>query len=129
VIPEKTPERGPLIVRLTFKSVCVAAMAAGCLALAACSASPDSEGSGTASGPGNGNASGQAGRPVTGGTVTVIKGNRIVCVMKVVNGTGQCQVPAKKLGTGTSSLFGLYKGSGYGTSRSQPVPVTVTKGK
>jgi hypothetical protein len=123
-------------VRLTFKSISVAVVAAGCLALAACSSSMDSQGSGTANGPG-GNASGQSGQPgaghaggpVTGGTVTVKQGNKVICVMKVVNGTGTCQVPAKKIGTGTSQLVGVYKGTGYRSSQSRPVSVTVTKGR
>jgi hypothetical protein len=122
---------------MTFKSVSVAVVAAGCLALAACSSSVDSQGSGSANGPGGGNASsqssqpgaGHAGGPVNGGTVTVRQGNKVICVMKVVNGTGRCQVPAKKVGTGTSELVGTYKGAGYGTSRSRPVSVTVTKSK
>lgn len=116
--------------RLTFKSIGVAAMAAGCLALAACSSSPGSQGSGSANGPGNANAgtaAGQAGKPVNGGTGTVKQGNKIICVMKVANGTGKCEVPAKRLPTGTSSLVGTYKGTGYGSSQSNSVPVTVNK--
>ena len=91
-------------------------LAGACLALAACSSSGSS---------GTGGSSGQV--PVKTGSVTVKEGNKVICVMTVVNGKGTCKVPAANLGVGTNSIVGYYSGKGYGSSQSQPTSVTVTK--
>ncbi len=108
--------------RGTFRKIAVVAAAAACLALAACT-SPGS--------PGNAGAQGQQpaarqGRPASGGTVTVKQGNKVICIMTVVNGRGTCKVPAKNLGIGTSQIYGSYSDNGKNGSRSQPVSMTVT---
>jgi hypothetical protein len=107
-------------VRLAIRSACAAAIAAAFLALAACT-------SGSSPGAaGNANAAGQQpGKPAAGGTVTVKQGNKVICVMTVVNGTGTCKVPAKNFGIGTSQIYGSYSGAGAPGGRSQPVSMTV----
>lgn len=99
--------------RYSFRAVIAAVAGAACLTLAACSSS---SGSTVPSGP----------RPVSGGTVTVREGTKVICVMKVVNGKGTCKVPAKTIGVGTKALVGEYQGAGYRKSQSQPLSVTVT---
>jgi hypothetical protein len=103
-----------------IRSTGAAAVAAACLALAACTSS----GSPAAAGA-NGQAQ-QPGKPASGGTVTVKQGNKVICVMKVANGQGTCKVPATKLGIGTSQIYASYSGSGKDGGRSQPVSMTVT---
>jgi hypothetical protein len=66
-----------------------------------------------------------AGKPVSGGTVTVKQGNKVICVIQVVNGKGTCKVPATRFGVGTSAVVGEYSGPGYPKSKSQPVSVNV----
>jgi hypothetical protein len=63
----------------------------------------------------------QPGKPVSGGTVTVKRGDKVICIMTVVNGKGTCKVPARNFGIGTSLIYGTYSGGG----RSRPVSVTV----
>jgi hypothetical protein len=93
-----------------------AAIAAACLALAACTSTPSASAPvSTASGPA------AVGKPVSGGTVTVKQGNKVICVMTVVNGKGTCKVPATKFGLGTSQIYGTYSGGG----RSASIPMTV----
>ena len=53
------------------------------------------------------------------------QGNKVICVMTVVNGTGTCKVPARNFGTGTSQVYGSYSGAGKAGGRSQPVSMTV----
>jgi hypothetical protein len=85
------------------------------MAVAACSSSPASS-AGTTGTDG----------PVSHGTVTVREGNKVICVMTVVNGKGTCKVPAAKIGgVGTHSVVGEYTGAGYGSAKSTPLPVTV----
>lgn len=107
--------------RLAIRSASAAALAAACLALAACTSAPSPSAAGNAA-----NAAGQQpGKPAAGGTVTVKQGNKVICVMTVVNGTGTCKVPAKNFGTGTSQVYGSYSGAGQAGGRSQPVSMTV----
>jgi hypothetical protein len=107
-------------VRLPIRSISAAAIAAACLALAACTSS----GSPAPANAANGAV--QQGKPVSGGTVTVKQGNKVICVMTVVNGKGTCQVPARNFGVGTSQVYGVYGGGGK-AGRSKPVSVTVTR--
>jgi len=95
------------------------ALAGACLALGACSSSGSASAGGSAPKTETG--------PVKSGTVTVKEGNKVICVMTVVNGKGTCKVPAANLGVGTNSIVGYYSGKGYGSSQSQPTSVTVTK--
>jgi hypothetical protein len=90
-------------------------IAAACIALAACTSS-----SGSAASP----AGQHTGTPVSGGTVTVKQGDKVICVMKVVNGKGTCVVPARNFGIGGSQIYGTYSGGG----RSQPITMTITPG-
>jgi hypothetical protein len=94
-------------------------LAGASLALAACtSGSSHSQGQSAAQ---------AVGVPVKDGTVVVRQGNKVICTMKVVNGKGTCQVPAKSLGVGTSQIVGTYSGNGYSGSGSAPVNVTVVQ--
>jgi hypothetical protein len=97
-------------------------LAGASLALAACTSGT----SGSSQSPGQ-PAAQAVGVPVKNGTVVVRQGNTIICTMKVVNGKGTCKVPAKSFGVGTSQVVGTYGGSGYPSSRSAPVDVTVVK--
>lgn len=107
--------------RLAIRSISAAAIAAACLALAACSSG--SPGNAAA---GQQNAANAAqGKPASGGTVTVRQGNKVICVMTVVNGTGTCKVPARKFGVGTSQVSASYAGSGNLNGKSGPVSMTV----
>jgi hypothetical protein len=96
------------------------ALAGGCLALAACSSSGSS---------GAGGATGNAavGVPVKNGTVTVKEGNKVVCVMTVVNGKGTCRVNSSTLPLGANGMTGYYSGAGYAPARSNQVYVEVVK--
>jgi len=108
-------------VRLAIRSISAAAIAAACLALAACS----SGSSGNAAGGQRNAANAAHGKPASGGTVTVRQGNKVICVMTVVNGTGTCKVPAKNFGVGTSQISASYAGSGGLNGKSDPVSMTV----
>ena len=100
--------------RYSIRAMAGTALAAACLAVAACSSSPsDAVGKGSTS------------RPVSHGTVTVREGNNVICVMTVVNGKGTCKVPAAKFGVGTHMVVGEYTGAGYRNARSEPQAVTV----
>lgn len=104
--------------RLAIRSVTAAAIVAACLALAACS-------SGSSGNAAAGQQNAGQGRPASGGTVTVKQGNKVICVMTVVNGTGTCKVPAKNFGVGTSQISASYAGSGGLNGKSDPVSMTV----
>jgi large repetitive protein len=64
---------------------------------------------------------------VSDGTVTVREGGKVICVMTVVAGKGTCKVSAGSFPIGTSKLTGTYTGSGYKTSQSRPLNLTVTQ--
>jgi hypothetical protein len=108
-------------VRLAIRSISAAAIATACLALAACS----SGSSGNAAGGQRNAANAAHGKPASGGTVTVKRGNKVICVMTVVNGTATCKVPARKFGVGTSRISASYAGRGKLSGKSGPVSVTV----
>ncbi len=109
--------------RGTFRKIAAVAAAAACLALAACTSS-GSPAPGTAAG-GQGQPAAQQGRPASGGTVTVKQGNKVICVMTVVNGRGTCKLPAQNFGIGTSQIYGSYSDNGKNGSRSHPVSMSV----
>lgn len=109
--------------RLAIRSVSAAAIAAACLALASCTAPGGSISAGAADAQGQQAA---PGKPASQGTVTVKQGNKVICVMTVVNGKGTCQVPAAKFGMGTSRVYASYSDNGKDASRSRPVSMTVT---
>lgn len=101
--------------RYSIRAIAGTVLAGACLAVAACGSSPSSS-AGTTGTDG----------PVSHGTVTVREGNKVICVMTVVNGKGTCKVPAAKIGgVGTHTVVGEYTGAGYGSAKSRPVPVTV----
>lgn len=102
--------------RLAIRSISAAAIAAACLALAACS----SGSSGNAAGGQRNAANAAHGKPASGGTVTVKQGNKVICVMTVVSGTGTCEVPARKFGVGTSRISASYAGRGKLSGKSGP---------
>jgi hypothetical protein len=108
-------------VRPAIRSISAAAIAAACLALAACTSGSSGN---AAAGQQSAAAAGQ-GRPASGGTVTVKQGKKVICVMTVVNGTGTCKVPAKNFGIGTSQISARYAGGGKLSGRSDPVSMTV----
>jgi hypothetical protein len=96
------------------------ALAGACLALAACSSS----GSPSSTGPA---ARVPVPDPVKTGTVTVKEGDKVICVMTVVNGRGTCAVPASSIGVGTKTIVGDYSGKGNTHGASEPLNVTVVK--
>jgi hypothetical protein len=96
------------------------ALAGACLALAACTSSGSS---------GAGGAAKADGVPVKNGTVTVKEGNKVLCVMTVVNGKGTCKVPASTVGAGTKTIVGDYAGTGHGPAQSAPVYLSVIKAR
>ena len=111
--------------RATIRSASAAVIAAACLGLAACtSGSPTISASG--GGTGGQQPAARQGTPASGGTVTVKQGNKVICIMTVANGKGTCKVPAKNFGVGTSQIYASYSGGGK-TSKSKPVPMTVTR--
>lgn len=104
-----------------IRALAGAVLAGAVLALAACTSgsSTSADGSQAQSGV-------QAVRvPVKNGTVVVRQGGKVICVMKVVNGKGTCQVPANSLGVGTTQIVASYSGKGYGNSQSAPQSYTV----
>jgi hypothetical protein len=101
------------------------ALVGASLALAACTSS-GSPSAGAAAQPNSSPA--KVDRvPVKSGTVTVKEGNKVICVMTVVNGKGTCKVAASSIGVGTKSLVGNYSGSGYKPATSVPLSVSVVK--
>jgi hypothetical protein len=102
------------------------ALVGASLALAACTSSPGSSSAGGAVQPGSSAAKADS-SPVKSGTVTVKEGNKVICVMTVVNGKGTCKVPASSIGAGTKPLVGAYSGTGYKPARSAPLYVSVVK--
>lgn len=92
------------------------ALAGACLALAACTSSGSSTGAAKADSV-----------PVKSGTVTVMEGNKVLCVMTVANGKGTCKVSSSTIGLGSKAIVGYYKGTGYGPTQSRPVYVSVVK--
>jgi hypothetical protein len=102
------------------------ALVGASLALAACTSSPGSSSAGGAVQPGS-SAAKANGSPVKSGTVTVKEGNKVICVMTVVNGKGTCKVPASSIGAGTKPLVGAYSGTGYKPAQSAPLYVSVVK--
>ena len=99
--------------RYSIRVIAGTVLAGACLALAACSSSPS---------PSAGHSTQE---PVTHGTVTVREGNKVICVMKVVNGKGTCKVPATQFGVGFHTVVGEYSGAGYQNARSVPQAVNV----
>jgi hypothetical protein len=96
------------------------------LALAACTSGSPAPAAGGAGQSSAGQSGVQALRvPVKNGTVVVKQGNKIICVMKVVNGKGTCKVPANSFGVGTAQIVASYSGKGYGSSQSAPLSYTV----
>jgi hypothetical protein len=97
------------------------ALAGACLALAAC----------TSSAGGTEQSGSPAAKvdtvPVKNGTVTVKEGNKVICVMTVVNGKGTCKVSASTIGVGSDTIVGYYSGKGYKSARSVPAYVSVVK--
>ena len=101
--------------RYSIRAIAGTILMGVCLAVAACSSSPSDAG-----GKGGG-----VSQPVSHGTVTVREGNKVVCVMTVVNGKGTCKVPAAKFGIGFHTVVGEYTGAGYRNARSAPQAVNV----
>ena len=95
------------------------------LALAACtsSAAPSAAGAGQ---PGSSAAKADD-VPVKSGSVTVRVGNKVLCVMTVVNGKGTCKVAASNIGAGTKAIVGSYSGPGYAPAKSTPLNLSVVK--
>jgi hypothetical protein len=94
------------------------ALAGASLALAACSSSGS---------PGAAGSAKPDSVPVKNGTVTVREGDKVICVMKVVNGKGTCTVPASTVGGGTKTIVGEYTGKQYGRAQSPPLYLSVIK--
>jgi len=106
-----------------IRALAGAVLAGAVLALAACTSGSSASSAANAGDPASGTHVVRV--PVKDGTVVVKQGNKVICVMKVANGKGTCQVPASSLGVGTTQIVGRYSGNGYGNSQSTPLSYTV----
>ena len=106
-------------------------MAGACLTLAACTSGSAAPAGDASAGQAGGQPSGGSAAlrvPVKDGTVVVRQGNKVICVMKVVNGKGTCRVPATSFGVGTSQITAQYGGKGYAGSSTSVTYSVVTAG-